>query len=378
MTAHPRRFMQTHPCPVCGGHDGLARGRAVRCFGYLDGTGRYARCTREEHAGSLPQNRDGTYSHRLDGPCRCGQAHGDDPGTAGDPRLPPRTERRRAEQRFRSYFTLRGFLRRRYGEGAAIRSWIYRDAEGDEVFRVLRVDYRAADGAAAKSYRPCHRAADGQWLLSRPDTPLPLYNLPAILAAPPDAVIAVLEGEKCADIATAIGLPHATTSAHGARLRSSPTGRRWPGGPLPSSAMQDADGAGYAAQVAGLLAVLDPPARVQVVSLPGLADGEDIEQFVASRRDCRPHRRRHPRRAPRPDRSESLIHQSARPVPPFDSAPPGALFRDVTAAAGPVNHRLPLRNSHELQAAEPPSSPGCFVLTRRCARRDCRLSHGSQ
>jgi hypothetical protein len=285
MTAHRRRFTRTHPCPVCGGHDGLARGQGVRCFGYLDASGDFARCTREGHAGTLPQNRDGTYSHRLDGPCRCGQAHGDAPGAAGDTRPAAGTFRRRAEQRFRSYDTLRGFLRKRYGEGTAIRFWAYHDAAGNEVLRVLRIDYRAADGSKAKSYRPCHRAADGKWLLSRPDMPLPLYNLPSILSAPAYAIIAVLEGEKCAGIATEIGLPFATTSAHGAQA---PQLTDW--SPLAGrnvAIVRDAGESGedYAVKVAGLLAALDPPACVQVVPLPGLADGEDIEQFVESRRN---------------------------------------------------------------------------------------------
>ena len=42
----------------------------------------------------------------------------------------------------------------------------------------------------------------------------------------------------------------------------------------------------YAAKVAALLAALDPPARVRIVTLPGLSDGEDIEQFLAGRRDA--------------------------------------------------------------------------------------------
>jgi hypothetical protein len=182
MTAHARRFTHSHPCPVCGGHDGLARGKGLRCFGYLDRSGGYARCTREEHAGSLPQNRDGTYSHRLHGSCRCGHAHGE--ALPDDARPATSTRRRRAEQRFRSYLTLTAFLTKYYGDGTAIRFWPYHDAAGGEAFRVLRIDYRAADGTKAKSYRPCHQAADGKWLLSRPDMPLPLYNLPSILATP--------------------------------------------------------------------------------------------------------------------------------------------------------------------------------------------------
>ncbi len=277
-----RRFTKADPCPVCGGHDTLGRGRGVRCFGYY--LGKFARCTREEQAGGLPQNRDGTYSHRLHGRCRCGQRHGEVPSTAGHARpVAPSVLRRRAQQRFRSFFTLTAYLKRLYGEGAEIRHWAYTDAAGQEAFRVLRVDYRAPDGTRAKSYRPCHRRASGRWLLSRPEGKLPLYNLPAILAAPPEAVVAILEGEKCADIAAAMGLVPATTSAHGAK---SPHRTDW--SPLAGRFAAiigdaDTDGMGYVAQIAAVLATLDPPACVQVVSLPGLAEGEDIEQFIEAR-----------------------------------------------------------------------------------------------
>ena len=194
------------------------------------------------------------------------------------------TLRRRAEQRFRSYFTLAAFLRQRYGDGSAVRPWIYRDAAGAEAFRILRIDYRSPDGLPAKSYRPCHKGSDGKWLLSRPPLPLPLYNLPSLLAAPPQATVAVLEGEKCTDIAAALGLPYVTTSAHGAK---SPQLSDW--SPLSGrcvAILRDAgeDGAGYAAKAAALLSALDPPARVHIVALPGLSDGEDIEQFIDSRR----------------------------------------------------------------------------------------------
>jgi hypothetical protein len=277
-----RRFTKSRPCPICGGHDELGRGQGVRCYGYFDGSGNYARCTREERAGGLPQNRDGTYSHRLHGACRCGQDH----AQAADPAVDihaARTVRRPAKQRFRSYFTLRAYLRKRYGDGTAIRFWVYPDAAGREVFRVLRIDYRAADGTAAKSYRPCHRAA-GYWRLSRPPGPLPLYRLLSILAAPADATVAVLEGEKCTDLAAALGLPHATTSAHGA---NAPQLTDW--SPLAGrrvAIIPDAgrDGEAYAGRAAALLSALTPAAEAHIVRLPGLADGEDIEQFIAYRR----------------------------------------------------------------------------------------------
>lgn len=78
MTTAPAKtpFTRANPCPICGGYDGAPRGQGVRCFGYLDSAGAYARCTREDQAGPLEQNEDGTFSHRLAGPCRCGLEHG--------------------------------------------------------------------------------------------------------------------------------------------------------------------------------------------------------------------------------------------------------------------------------------------------------------
>ena len=282
MTPGRRRFTKAHPCPVCGGHDGLARGQGRRCFGYLDASGDYARCTREERAGSLRQNRDGTYSHRLRGPCRCGQTHGDPviPGAAAR----PKSRRRSSPQAFRSYFTLAAFLRRMYGEGASVRFWAYHGADGREAFRVLRIDHQDAEVTKAKTYRPCHQASDGRWRLSKPGGLLPLYHLHAVLATPPGGITAVLEGEKCADIAHALGLAHATTSAHGAQA---PQLTDWSplGGRRVAIVRDEGErGAEYAAKVGALLAALDPPAEVRTVRLPGLSDGEDLEEWAAIRR----------------------------------------------------------------------------------------------
>ena len=280
MTQPPRRFTARHPCPICGGHHGLAQGQGIRCFGFLHHTGTYARCTREEYAGSLPQNKDGTYNHRLQGDCRCGQIHGEAP--AG---VALRTDRpKRAPQRFHSYFTLAAFLKRHYGPGTTVTPWLYHDAGGCERFRILRIDYLASDGTRTKSYRPCHQGEDGRWHLARPDGLLPLYRLPAILAAPPRATIAVLEGEKCSDLATAIGLPHATTSAHGAKAPQLTNWSPLAGRTVAIFSDADGDGAKYAAVVSGFLATLTPAAEARIIRLPGLSDGEDIEQWIAGRR----------------------------------------------------------------------------------------------
>jgi hypothetical protein len=282
-----RRFTQADPCPICGGHDTLGRGQGVRCFGYYDRRGHYARCTREEHAGNLPQNRDATYSHRLHGPCRCGCAHSNAHGAAPAGKARPAAPgvlNGGAQQRFRSFFTLIAYLKRRYGEGTTVRHWIYRDAAGREVFRVLRIDYCAPAGSRAKSYRPCYKALDRRWLLARPAAPLPLYHLPSILAAPPQATVALLEGEKCAELATAIGLPCATTSAHGAKAPQLTDWSPLAGRRVVILADEDEDGASYAAKVHAMLIALDPPAEIKIVRLPDLSEGEDIEQFLEARR----------------------------------------------------------------------------------------------
>lgn len=70
------RFTADRPCPICAGWERQVRGEGKRCNGYVDSTGAYARCSREEKAGEIEQNADGTFSHRLAGPCGCGVEHG--------------------------------------------------------------------------------------------------------------------------------------------------------------------------------------------------------------------------------------------------------------------------------------------------------------
>jgi hypothetical protein len=78
MTINPQqRFSKNRPCPICGGHDRLARGIGTRCHGFVSDDGRFAHCTREEFAGALERNLTSqTFAHRLEGPCGCGKVHG--------------------------------------------------------------------------------------------------------------------------------------------------------------------------------------------------------------------------------------------------------------------------------------------------------------
>ena len=47
---------------------------------------------------------------------------------------------------------------------------------------------------------------------------------------------------------------------------------------------EDGDGASYAATVTAILQLLMPPAHPRIIELPGLSEGDDIEQWIAGRR----------------------------------------------------------------------------------------------
>ena len=157
-----------------------------------------------------------------------------------------------------------------YGLGEPCKVWRYETAQGDEVGAVGRWD--TPEG---KQVRPVARV-DGGWACAAMPEPRPLYNLPVIHEL--DGPVYVTEGEKAADCAAALGLL-STTSPSGAQAAGKADWRPLAGRDV--VLLPDADGPGrkYAAQVAGILAELSPPARVRVVELPDLPDGGDIVDF---------------------------------------------------------------------------------------------------
>lgn len=101
-------------------------------------------------------------------------------------------------------------LERRHGKRSAM--WTYTNAQGDPVGMVIRWDK-----PAGKDLRPASRAADGShWVVGGMPTPRPLYALPQLLATKASDRVYVVEGEKAADAARALGLT-ATTSPHGSK-----------------------------------------------------------------------------------------------------------------------------------------------------------------
>lgn len=160
------------------------------------------------------------------------------------------------------------FLERKLGPRS--RQWDYFDDAGVRVGGIVRWD--TPDG---KVIRPiCLR--DGEWTSGGMSAPRPLYRLGEVKAA---ETVVITEGEKAADAAAILGYA-ATTSAHGAQ---SPRSTDWT--PLAGKDVvilpdNDPSGTAYAESVVAILAALDPPPSIKIVTLPDLPENGDIADLV--------------------------------------------------------------------------------------------------
>ncbi len=153
----------------------------------------------------------------------------------------------------------------------------YFDADGLHVGRVMRFD---VDGKP-KQIRQARRDGDA-WVAQAMQTPRPLYRLPEILKTPETEPVLVTKGEKCADAVVELGLL-ATTSSQGSQ---SPAKTDW--GPLRGRQVvilpdHDDAGRGFAQAVVGLLNSAQVGAAA-VLALDGLAEGQDVYDWIAARR----------------------------------------------------------------------------------------------
>ncbi len=156
-----QRFAQGRRCPICDGADRDPRGSSRRCSGYVSSDGTYAHCSREEQAGTLPLEDNGTtYAHRLAGPCRCGAQHGE--ATTSAP-AGANVNRRIVE------------------------TYPYKLEDGTTEFEVVRYE--------PKDFRQ-RREANGKWEWSIGQCRRVLYHLPELLAADPNEIVFLVEGEK--------------------------------------------------------------------------------------------------------------------------------------------------------------------------------------
>ena len=158
-----------------------------------------------------------------------------------------------------------------YRRGEPDRQWVYRDAEGNEVGRTLR--WNSQKG---KVIRPISQSPDG-WRKSAMPAPRPLLNLPG-LRADEAPMVFIVEGEKCVDALTSLGLP-ATTSVFGSEAAYKTDWAPLAGRDVIILPDNDEAGRRYAEDVRRILGRLN--ATVRICHLDGLLDeGEDVADLV--------------------------------------------------------------------------------------------------
>ncbi len=170
-------------------------------------------------------------------------------------------------------------LERRHGPRST--TWTYHDAGGDPVGLVIR--WTTPTG---KDVRPVSRKADGSgWCIGGMPTPRPLYALPDLLATPAGSRVFIVEGEKAADAARAVGLV-ATTSPHGSKSAGKADWSPVAGRDVVILPDHDEAGERYADDVARL-ATAAGAKSVRVVRLvelwAGMPEGGDMADLVEHR-----------------------------------------------------------------------------------------------
>lgn len=244
------RVSKADPCPVCG--------KADACKVSPDGA--VCLCKRVE-AGAFKTAAGGWFFHRLNGDTRPasnsnGQAH----APRGWPTLAAAIDA-----------AAKGI------GGVVGGDWTYHSADGSEHAKAMRFDL--PDGG--KAFRPFH-LAKGLWKIGDPPGLWPLYGLPTL---PADGRLYLVEGERCADTARALGLA-AFTSAHGAAAAAKSDWQPVAGREIIALPDHDEPGERYVADAVRILAGLDARTVFKVARLPGLGIGGDVVDFVKARTDA--------------------------------------------------------------------------------------------
>jgi putative DNA primase/helicase len=162
----------------------------------------------------------------------------------------------------------------RAANGKAVDDYDYCDDQGDIKLCVIRIAQ-----PKGKTFRPIH-PSDGRWHLGDPEGLLPLFNLPAVIAA--DLVL-IAEGEGCALAAREYGTT-ATTSAHGSNSAHKSDWSALQGKDIVIWPDNDEPGRKYAEDVADELRQLDPEAEIHIVAPSGLDAGDDIVDWISARK----------------------------------------------------------------------------------------------
>jgi hypothetical protein len=233
--AASQRFMRSRPCPVCGGGDDEPRGKGRRCSGFLSSDGRYAHCTREEHAGLLSPDHGTappTYTHFLEGECHCGATHG-----------MARPKREIAD------------------------TYQYVDKEGKLLFEAVRFN--------PKGFSQRRPDGSGGWHWNLNGVERTLYRLPAVLQqAQTGGVLYICEGEKDVHALESVGAV-ATCNPGGAGKWRNAYNELVSGAAIVIVADNDPVGLGHARDVATSLGISHD-------SIVRPAEGKDAHDHIAA------------------------------------------------------------------------------------------------
>lgn len=266
-----QRWSKAHPCRVCGGFDGATRGAGERCHGFLSSDGKYAHCTRPEHAGRILLNpKSQAYPHRVGGPCDCGKVHEPAPVVNG------------ADHGVQRVLRDADFARCVHPYPCD-----YKDVDGRVLFRVAR--WQGPDGR--KRIVPYRPDGSGGWVAGRGDK-RPLYGLHVVQhAVEHGEPVHITEGEKKAHLLRDLGL-HATcadggsgqqfTPEHAESLRGAKRVVVW--------ADNDPPGRRYAQQVAQR--VREAGVEDVRLVLPDVPEGQGVDDWLAARASKSPDERR--------------------------------------------------------------------------------------
>ena len=150
-----QRHTRARRCPVCDGADGDPRGKSKRCGGFTSSDGTYVHCSREDFAGGIAANNAGLFAHRMQGSCKCGTSHGTWTGKA---------------------------------ESIVEARYPYVDENGTLLYEVIR--------KPGKQFRQRKPDGAGGWEWKLNGVRRVPYRLREVLAADPEQVVFIVEGEK--------------------------------------------------------------------------------------------------------------------------------------------------------------------------------------
>jgi hypothetical protein len=150
--------------------------------------------------------------------------------------------------------------------------YIYKNAAGRLHMRVVR----RVDPATGKKSFPTYHWVNGDWVTGWPDKVVP-YRLPELLAAPPDAVVLICEGEKDVDTASRHGFVGTTNPGGSGKWQAELT--QYFQGKQRVCIVEDNDTAGAKNTATILKALRQIVPTTGVMRFPELGPGGDLTDY---------------------------------------------------------------------------------------------------